>query len=59
MPRKTESPTPSIEVEHVYNPDAVEGHRAHMASLRLLVEIMISNDAAYGVPEKVDTPDVA
>ena len=52
-------PATSIEIEHVYNPDAAAGHRAHLASLQLLVEIILANDAAYGVPEKVDRPDVA
>ena len=52
-------PATSIEIEHVYNPDAAAGHRAHMASLQLLVEIILANDAAYGVPEKVASQNVA
>jgi len=56
MPRRAE---PTIEIEQVYNPDPAEGHRTHMASLQLLIEIVLANDAEYGVPEKVDTQDVA
>lgn len=50
---------PPAVIKYVYNPDPDEGHHAHMASLRLLIEIILANDAEYGVPEKVDSQDVA
>lgn len=56
MARKPPQP---IEIQTVYNSDAAEGHRAHMAALQLLIEIILDNDAKYGVPEKVDAQSVA
>ena len=51
-------PKPVV-IEEVFNPNSVEGHRAHMAALQTLIEIILDNDARYGVPEKVDAQPVA
>lgn len=50
---------PPVIVEHVFNPDPDEGHRAHLRALDVLVAIILDNDERYGLPEKVDRQQVA